>query len=517
MHIKITENYLWFPVDLSAELVRIDVFEGGNRVQQMKFPLGLEKCDYYAAWKVTAYRGKMLEIQCTPKKEAFVPELLRQEEKRPENHYPYRPRLHYTPSFGWVNDPNGLVYSDGFYHLFHQYNPYSTSWENMSWGHAVSRDLFHWKELDVAATPDEWGSAYSGCALVDHQNVSGYGEDAVLFFYTAAGGRNDWSIEAGNQFTQRRMWADKTVSMLHKEPGPIIPWMEDENRDPCVFWHEASKAYIMIMYLADNKFLILRSTDLKNWKKSQELYVPEMWECPLLMELPVKESAEKKWVFWSADGYYQVGNFDGYEFHAETGRQIAYFVRRPYAAQTFANVLDRVLLVPWIGLDNSNGCYRGAMGIPQELSLKKASDGYKISFKMAREIAGLRQTWEDLKADVVYPIADEARELQLRWEPGSKGIAKLCIGDTSIFADLEKGELHVDTTRKHVRDLDLTGKFDPSEGLDLSVIIDQEMIDILGADGTLCGTVETEENILGREFSYHSETQALTAKWCILR
>ena len=114
--------------------------------------------------------------------------------------------------------------------------------------------------------------------------------------------------------------------------------------------------------------------------------VPGMWECPLLIEVPVEGTEEKKWVFWSADGYYQIGRFDGYTFQTETGRKMAYFSRRAYAAQNFANVEDRMLLVPWVRLDNANGWYRSAMGIPQEICLKEGTDGLQLAFQMAKEL-----------------------------------------------------------------------------------------------------------------------------------
>ena len=164
----------------------MSVYDGDQKIQEMKVSLGKEHIDFYGVWKATEYLGKELRIVSEKGEEYLDGVDIRQEETRPQNDYPYRPRLHYTPAYGWVNDPNGLVYVDGVYHMFHQYNPYSTEWQNMSWGHATSTDLMHWEEQEVASTPDEYGTMYSGCAMVDEKNTAGYGKDALLFFYTAA-------------------------------------------------------------------------------------------------------------------------------------------------------------------------------------------------------------------------------------------------------------------------------------------------------------------------------------------
>lgn len=517
MKLTITEPYLWFPVDMSGEPVCISVYDGEQKVQEMKVALGKEKVDFYGAWKVTEFIGKELGITCAEGEEQLQGCPIRQEAHRPENAYPYRPRLHYTPAYGWVNDPNGLFYADGVYHVYHQYNPYSTEWENMSWGYATSTDLMHWEEHDVAVTPDEYGAAYSGCAFVDHKNAAGYGKDAVLFFYTAAGGRNEWSKEAGNRFTQKLMWSTDGGKSIHKRPEPLIPWMVDENRDPKVFWHEASNAYIMIMYLAENEFLILRSTDLLHWEETQRMTVPGMWECPLLMELSVDGTDEKKWVFWSADGYYQIGNFDGYTFRSETERKMAYFSRRAYAAQNFANVEGRVLLLPWIRLDNANGWYRSAMGIPQEICLKEGRDGLQMAFAMAKELKDLRVCQEILPVNETAAIAGEARELQMIWPAGTTGIAALTIGETTVELDFTNGVLSVDTPRKQALETEVRGSFDPAHAFDLTVVIDQEMIDILADGGRLCGTIETEENVLGKTLRLQTNAAPEQSMWWVLR
>ena len=291
MRLKVTRDYLWLPVDMSREEKTLNIYADGKLVQEIRIRLAADRYDFYGAWKCAAYRDKEIEL-VFDEEEILTTSPIRQEMERPGNDYPYRPKLHHTATYGWVNDPNGLVYADGVYHMFHQYNPYSTEWQNMSWGHATSTDLMHWEEQEVAITPDEYGTMYSGCALVDEKNTAGYGKDALLFFYTAAGGMNEWSKEAGNLFTQKLMWSTDGTKTLHKRDEELVPWIVGENRDPKVFWHAESNAYVMIMYLEENDFLILRSDDLLHWEQTQKMTVPGMWECPLLIEVPVEGTEE---------------------------------------------------------------------------------------------------------------------------------------------------------------------------------------------------------------------------------
>ena len=182
MDITVSEKYLWFPVDMSGEMVWVSVYDGDQKIQEMKVSLGKEHIDFYGVWKATEYLGKELRIVSEKGEEYLDGVDIRQEKTRPQNDYPYRPRLHYTPAYGWVNDPNGLVYVDGVYHMFHQYNPYSTEWQNMSWGHATSTDLLHWTRLPVAMLPDEEGTIFSGCGLTnEHRDEIQAAADSNLF------------------------------------------------------------------------------------------------------------------------------------------------------------------------------------------------------------------------------------------------------------------------------------------------------------------------------------------------
>lgn len=186
MDITVSEKYLWFPVDMSGEMVWVSVYDGDQKIQEMKVSLGKEHIDFYGVWKATEYLGKELRIVSEKGEEYLDGVDIRQEETRPQNDYPYRPRLHYTPAYGWVNDPNGLVYVDGVYHMFHQYNPYSTEWQNMSWGHA-QYGPYALGRAGGGNTPDEYGTMYSGCAMVEKKIQPVTERSTAVFLYSGRG------------------------------------------------------------------------------------------------------------------------------------------------------------------------------------------------------------------------------------------------------------------------------------------------------------------------------------------
>lgn len=318
-----------------------------------------------------------------------------------------RPSLHYTPPYGWLNDPNGLICVDGVYHLFHQHNPVGTMWGNMSWGHAITRDLVHYEWVGEALLPDEHGVMYSGCAIrnsavpggkpdassavpaslddavrSDGKESGAFGlpEDAILFFYTTCNDRTRLGMGAGDE--QRLAYSLDGGNTLRKVEDWCIPMMDRGNRDPKVFRHEESGAWIMTLYLADARFAILRSEDLEHWTLTQTLDEPPMWECPDLVPLG------DQWAFLSADGFYYIGSFDGYTFTKETPMQTLYGGKRPwlpYAAQSWTDAGGRVLTTAWLRVPNRGDVYTGAMSLPREFTLGIAPDG---AFYIRQRFAG---------------------------------------------------------------------------------------------------------------------------------
>ena len=288
----------------------------------------------------------------------------------------YKAHTHFSADRGWINDPNGLVLHDGIFELYYQYNPKGIEWNHISWGHARSTDLTHWEELPVALGPDETGYMFSGCGIVNERGLMGLPEDALIFFYTAAGHMSPES--AGRGFAIMSAYSLDGGRTLVKTGRTVLRSVGWESRDPAVFWHEESGAYILVLYLEDHDFGIYRSEDLESFQLSQRITLEYGFECPDLFCLPVydtegKPTQEERWVFWTGDGSYFVGDFDGYRFRASGTRELAYAGTgrvRPYAAQTWSGVPDgRVISEAWLTSDCVGNVSTGAMCYPRELSL----------------------------------------------------------------------------------------------------------------------------------------------------
>ena len=318
----------------------------------------------------------------------------------------YRPQFHFTPEKNWHNDPNGLVYYAGEYHLFYQYNPFGNKWGYMHWGHAISTDLVHWEHLPIALYPDNESkdsvecTAFSGSGIVDEKNVTGLqsGEDkTILLFYTSqhCGQRLAYSNDKG------RTWKKY-------DKNPIIAFDEtDDARDPKVIWHEASKQYVMVLYRRPNSndkqkgISFYTSTNLTDWQFKNHL--PGFYECPDLVELPVnRRQDDKKWVLFDGDGSYLIGLFDGEKFISETSKLQSDFGANYYATQTWSNIPEkdgRTIQIAWMRDGEFPGMpFQGQMNFPCELSLKKFTDGISLLRKPVKEIELLHEkgdVWEN--------------------------------------------------------------------------------------------------------------------------
>jgi fructan beta-fructosidase len=320
----------------------------------------------------------------------------------------YRPQFHFTPEKNWHNDPNGLVYYDGEYHLFYQYNPNGKEWGYMHWGHAVSEDLIHWEHLPVAIYPDEdskdkeFCTAFSGSAIVDEKNLLGKqkGDNKTLvIFYTSkeCGQRIAYSTDRG------RTWEKF-------EGNPIIPYDEtDDARDPKVIWFEPSQKYVMVLYRKSTGeerskgVSFYTSENLIDWEYKSHVY--GYYECPDLVPLKVTNRPEEtKWVLFDGDGTYLVGSFNGEEFTPETAKMKSDFGKNYYATQTWSNIPaddGRVIQIAWMRNGEFPGMpFNGQMTFPTELELTRFNFGYKVVRKPVAEIEALHgkhYKWENEK------------------------------------------------------------------------------------------------------------------------
>jgi sucrose-6-phosphate hydrolase SacC (GH32 family) len=323
----------------------------------------------------------------------------------------YRPQFHFTPEKNWMNDPNGLVYFDGEYHLFYQHNPNGNEWGYMHWGHAVSTDLVHWKHLPIAIYPDENSTdkerctAFSGSAIVDHKNLLGKQQGDVktlIAFYTSqhCGQRIAYSTDRG------RTWEKY-------EGNPIIPFDEtDDARDPKVVWHEPSQKYVMVLYRKTSEeerskgVSFYTSENLVDWEYKSHVF--GFYECPDLVPMQVANRPEEtKWVLFDGDGSYLIGNFDGEEFSPETAKMKSDFGKNYYATQTWSNIPDedgRIIQIAWMrGGNFPDMPFNGQMTFPTELQLIKFNFGYKVTRKPISEIELLHGKSYDWKNETLIP------------------------------------------------------------------------------------------------------------------
>jgi sucrose-6-phosphate hydrolase SacC (GH32 family) len=317
----------------------------------------------------------------------------------------YRPQFHFTPKKGWQNDPNGLVFYQGEYHLFFQHNPFDTKWGNMTWGHAISTDLVHWTQMANALEPDRMGTMFSGSAVVDWNNTAGFQkgvEKTLVAIYTAAGGTSPES--KGQPFTQCIAYSTDRGRTWTKYAGnPVVPHMAGSNRDPKVVWHAPTRRWIMALYLDANDFCFLSSPDLKTWTKLHDITVPGCAECPDFFEIAVEgETDATKWVWTAANGRYLVGTFDGNRFIPEVMTQPGHHGQNYYAVQTYSDLpKGRRIQLGWMNGSEFPGMpFSQQMSFPYELKLRRTAAGLKLCGLPVKEVEllhGTRRTWQDLE------------------------------------------------------------------------------------------------------------------------
>ena len=297
--LEVTENYLLLPIQDDAPEGKIAVVKD-NELEGtfMNVRLARERVDSYVPFALSAYKGQhvSIDIQGVPESALCWKELKTAETFDMTNKESFRPVYHHTPAYGWMNDPNGMFYKDGVYHLYFQYNPYGSVWGNMHWGHSTSTDLAHWKYEGCAIVPDAWGAIFSGSCVVDHENTAGFGKGAVIAFYTSAKSTPWGDVQAESMAYS----LDNGKTFTKYEGNPIVTSTEKDFRDPKVFWYAPGKHWCMILAVGQH-MEIYSSSNLKEWKKESEFGAMQgahggVWECPDMVEIPVEGTREKKWV-----------------------------------------------------------------------------------------------------------------------------------------------------------------------------------------------------------------------------
>lgn len=476
-------KYLLLPIQEEKDEAQVLLDTGSKDDTWMDVRLAQNGSDYYVPFALG--KGKTATVKILGlKKDALALNLLKLSDTfDTTNTDYYRPSYHFTPLYGWMNDPNGMVYKDGEYHLYFQYNPYGSKWGNMHWGHAVSKDLVHWEHLDPAIARDPVGHIFSGSSVIDKKNTAGFGKNAIIAIYT------NHSVNHGE--VQCIAYSNDNGRTFTKYEGnPVLTPFDGlkDFRDPKVFWYEKGKCWYMIVS-ADKETRFYKSKNLKKWNYVSAFgkglgQQPCQYECPDFFQLPVNGDKKKmKWVmtmninpgcwFGGSATEYFVGDFDGKKFTCPDANEVKWldWGKDHYATVTFSNTGDRVLGITWM----SNWQYanltpfkqnRGANGLPRELKLYEKNGKYYISEDVAPEVYALRK---DTKNVADASVSDEkmlagvaanmegAFEIEADVTPDANGIAGIEISNnkrerTLIYFDMKQGKVVMDRTESGLTD-----------------------------------------------------------------
>ncbi|PKB13475.1 levanase/fructan beta-fructosidase [Novosphingobium kunmingense] len=434
-----------------------------------------------------------------------------------------RPQYHYAAAANWLSDPNGLVFHKGEWHLFYQYNPYGEDWGHMSWGHAVSTDLVQWTELPVAIAETSTDLIFSGSAVSDPENAAGFGGDALIALYTAS------AASGPPRQTQAMAFStDDGRTWLQFAGNPVIDCDLADFRDPNVFWHEPTRRWIMAVALsAENRALLYASRDLKEWTELSVIDGVDapgrVWECPLLIELPVDGSSETRWLFKvdalhdgpGSGAIYQTGTFDGHCFKPDESPsadrwQVADHGSDFYAAIAWHEPRDAAGRPAWIGWMGNHAYqgrlprigWRGAMSLPRRLSFKRTGTSYCLRQEIepaarAAVPAGVLQSAAisqaaalelDLATDFALTISDgDGRYLRIERKAGFLSVVRR--DPSAPFLDADR-----------------TATL-PADGL-LLLLLDFGSLELLTGDG--CTALTLQHRLIGDPLAMQFEQLATT-------
>lgn len=469
------KKFLLLPVQENAPEGKVNIIVNNEfqLEQNINIRLAREKVDYYVPLDLSAYQGKSVSVDVTgmPSSSLCWKEIKLSDTFDSSNRETYRPVYHHTPMYGWMNDPNGMFYKDGVYHLYFQYNPYGSMWGNMTWGHSTSTDLTHWTYEGTAIVPDAWGAIFSGSCVVDKDNTAGFGKGAVVAFYTSAK-----STPWGDIQSQSMAYSlDNGKTFIKYEHNPILTSTERDFRDPKVFWYAPGKHWVMMLAVGQ-EMQIYSSGNLKEWKKESSFGAMQgahggVWECPDLVEVAVEGSKEKKWVlicnlnpggpFGGSAAQYFVGSFDGKKFVNESPTQTKWldWGKDNYATVTWSNApAGRCIALGWMSnWQYANSVpttqYRSANTLARDLTLYRVGGELYLKSKPSPEIKKARAEEKKIPTfevkgnyEVASLLADNKGAYEIEMAIENKGTSKI---DFSLMN--EKGEkvaMYYDVVRK---------------------------------------------------------------------
>lgn len=462
------KQYLRLPVKNGAPSKTVEIKSEGEKLRWFTIELAEGEADWYAYLDISAWKGDTLSLhvnELSKGANVFQPIVQTDEDKNEGVLYEekLRGQFHFSPKRGWNNDPNGLAFYKGEYHLFFQHNPYGRGWGNMHWGHAVSKDLVHWEEIDIALYPDKYGTMFSGGGVVDSNNTSGLGEIGqapLILYYTAA--EHSWKQGLAYSVDGRN---------FSKLPEPILDKISDGNRDPKVIWHEPSKRWVMVLYVTEadelHSMYFFTSTNMKHWEYASKYsggYGNDryMYECPEFFELPVEGNPSvKKWILTGANGQYAIGTFDGKTFSPEEERLFSQHGRDYYAAQTVSNEpKGRRIEIGWwrTHTDRNEMNFNQSMSIPTQLNLKQTENGLRLFRTPVEELKALRTNSYEASSIKLTPNGDnplskqksETAEIRMTIDPETANNLQINLRGLVLNYQMNDEEIIIDGIRTHV-------------------------------------------------------------------
>lgn len=485
--LTLEKHFLNLPVKNGAPSRHVTLLVDGKVAREFDIELADGPPDWWTFVDLSTFKDRagMLKVDKLPETSGAFKLIDQSDEIRgSENlyHEALRPQFHFSSKRGWLNDPNGLVFYQGEYHLFYQHNPYGWRPANLTWGHAVSRDLVHWQELANALYPDEHGPMWSGSAVVDWNNTAGLHagrEKTLITMFTAA----------GNPFTQDIAFSNDRGRTWNKfTNNPVLSHIIGGDRDPKVIWYAPEQKWVMALYLDQSDYALFSSPDLKHWERMSNVTIPGTSECPEFFELPVDGDAHNtRWIFYGGNGRYLIGKFDGHTFAPESGPFPLHNGNCWYASQTFNDIPaadGRRILIPWGQMDFPGMPFNQMMGLPVELRLVTTDAGLRITANPVKELDSLRG-----KSHTIKPRKLSPGENPLAGLTGElfDVTAEIGLGDAKEVGFTLRGvPVKYDVAKQELSCLDRTATLKPVAGkIRLRMLVDRTSIDIFGNDGAL--------------------------------
>ena len=508
------KKYLLIPVQENAEMANVKVIADNKQVKTINIKLANNHIDYLVPLDLQEFAGEKslaldIHVNGTYRTDGGIASFGCWKKMQFSDLYDisnreqYRPIYHHTPAYGWMNDPNGMFYKDGVWHLYFQHNPFGSQWENMTWGHSTSTDLVHWTFEGDPVQPDVWGAIFSGSAVVDKENTAGFGKDAVVALYTSA---------AESQIQSMAYSTDNGKTFTKYEGNPVITSNVPDFRDPHMFWNEDIKKWNMIL-AAGQHMEIYTSDNLKEWKLESSFGAEYgnhggVWECPDLMKMKVKGTDKEKWMlicninpggpFGGSATQYFIGDFDGYKFVCDTKPEVTKWMdygKDHYATVTFDNAPEgRHVAIAWMSNWQYANLvptkqYRSCNSIPRDLGLFEYDGDIYCSVLPSPEMTAARKTKKPGKAltEACELIVNPKRDvtiITLSNDKGEEVVMKYDAKAKTFSMDrTNSGKMDFSTDFPAVTEAPTFGKISQ-----LRIFIDKSSIEVFDAEGKMAMT-----------------------------